>query len=170
MPLRSRSSRSRSRSRSRVRSRSLRGGSGDVPPISESEMSVGGDIDPEVNEKEKKDPGLNGSDLPTVETFGKMWGGKGKGRRRRGRTGRRGGRSGLSDGRGADGGRSKSDGGAAKSRRRAAKGGFVGLVQDALVPLGLLWMQNRSKKNKGHKLIGGKHRKSRKSRGGDDIA
>jgi hypothetical protein len=30
-------------------------------------------------------------------------------------------------------------------------------------------MQNRSKKNKGHKLMGGKH-KTRKSRGGDDIA
>lgn len=168
MPLRkSRSSkRSRTRSRSRSRSRNLRGGSNDLPPNSEGSVdSVGGNNE---NEEERKENGFNGvGGNPTLESFGSMFGGKRKGRRGR-RSGKRGGRSGSS-GRSSDAGRSGSDGGASKSRR-GTKGGFVGLVQDALVPLGLLWMQNRSKKNKGHKLMGGKRRKSRKSRGGDDIA
>lgn len=175
MPLKSRSGRSKSRSsrsksRSRSRSRSLRGGSGDLPPNSHPEppSSSGGQIE------EEEENGLLPGGQTTLENFGKMWGGRSG--RRRGKSARRGGRSGPSDGAGrSDGGGGSSKGGrrkdgGVKSRRRHAKGGFVGLVQDALVPLGLLWMQNRSKNRKGHKLMGGKRHKTRKSRGGDDIA
>jgi hypothetical protein len=178
MPLKSRSGRSKSRSgksrsgKSRSRSRSLRGGtSGEQLPVNSLD---GGQAD-----ADEEDDLTTGGTPSTIENFGKMWGGRSG--RRRGksgrRTGRRGGRSGSSDGAGmsdgggggsSKGGRRK-DGGV-KSRRRHAKGGFVGLVQDALVPLGLLWMQNRSKNKKGHKLMGGKRHKTRKSRGGDDIA
>lgn len=159
--------RSKSRSRSRSRSRRYRGsgGSADVPgsPVDTAEVST-----------EKQNGGLDENDAPVNNdgVNGGLTGGRG---RRGGRSGRRGGRSGRrggrSGGRRGDGGRSsKSDGGgkvSSKTRRRNAKGGFSTVFADALVPLGLLWAQNLSKKNKGHKLIGGKRRKRR---GGDDIA
>ena len=166
----------RNKSKSRSRSRSHKGGRGE----DNDEPIIGNGSD--ATEGSASSGGNGDLPGPDNENFA-MIGGR-RGGRRGGRSGRRGGRSsGRSDKGGrsrsgdggrsgsSKGGRSRSDGGSStKSRRRNAKGGFVGLVQDALVPLGLLWMQNRSKNKKGHKLMGGKRHKTRKTKGGDDIA